>query len=300
MNTFQLTCFLAVAEHLNFARAAEQLHVTHPAVSQQIQSLEKELNTKLFIRTTRTVKLTEEGKAFLNDAQQMVEISERAKKRFENQHFSEIQTLALGCYNFPCLFLLSDTLKKLAVKYPNIHPRLQVVPFQHIYRLLEEGDIDAVIGFREVSSIKIAAVYREVAKVPLVCICSNENPLSQKGMVSLDEIKEERLVLFAPMKASVQIAQVQGPLMGGRAPSEFYFCDSAEAISVLVIAGYGISILPELFVPHASAVSKVPIAGLEPISFGVYYKSLQGNAPLKDMIHLMKEPASAARIAAFI
>lgn len=39
MNTFQLSCFLAVAEYLNFARAAEQLHVTHPAVSQQIQSL---------------------------------------------------------------------------------------------------------------------------------------------------------------------------------------------------------------------------------------------------------------------
>lgn len=43
MNTFQLSCFLAVAEHLNFARAAEELHVTQPAVTQQIHSLEKEL-----------------------------------------------------------------------------------------------------------------------------------------------------------------------------------------------------------------------------------------------------------------
>ena len=43
MNTFQISCFLAVAEHLNFARAAEQLHVTQPAVTQQIHSLEKEL-----------------------------------------------------------------------------------------------------------------------------------------------------------------------------------------------------------------------------------------------------------------
>ena len=48
MNTFQLTCFLAVAETLSFARAAEQLHVTQPAVTQQIKSLEKELNVKLF------------------------------------------------------------------------------------------------------------------------------------------------------------------------------------------------------------------------------------------------------------
>ena len=64
MNTFQLQCFLAVAEYLSFAQAAQRLHVTHPAVSQQIQSLEKELNTRLFQRTTRSVKLTEEGKAF--------------------------------------------------------------------------------------------------------------------------------------------------------------------------------------------------------------------------------------------
>lgn len=79
MNTFQLTCFLAVAEYLNFAQAAQQLHVTHPAVSQQIKSLEKELNVTLFQRTTRSVKLTEEGRAFLRDAQQIVAISDRAK-----------------------------------------------------------------------------------------------------------------------------------------------------------------------------------------------------------------------------
>lgn len=139
MNTFQLSCFLAVAEYLNFAQAAQSLHVTHPAVSQQIQSLEKELNVKLFLRTTRSVKLTEEGKAFLNDAQQMVAISERAKKRFDSAMPRDIETLALGFYNFPCMFLLSDALEQLRAVRPELHPRLQVIPFQHIYRLLEEG-----------------------------------------------------------------------------------------------------------------------------------------------------------------
>ena len=67
-----------------------QLHVTQPAVTQQIQSLEKELNVKLFIRTTRTVRLTEEGKVFLNDARELGAISNRAKKRFENTNGSEI------------------------------------------------------------------------------------------------------------------------------------------------------------------------------------------------------------------
>ena len=81
-----------------------QLHVTQPAVTQQIQSLEKELNVKLFIRTTRTVRLTEEGKVFLNDARKLVAISNRAKKRFENTNGSEIQILSVGCYHFPMLF----------------------------------------------------------------------------------------------------------------------------------------------------------------------------------------------------
>ena len=72
MNTFQISCFLAVAEHLNFARAAEQLHVTQPAVTQQIHSLEKELGVSLFARTTRSVRLTQEGRLFLQDARQQV------------------------------------------------------------------------------------------------------------------------------------------------------------------------------------------------------------------------------------
>ena len=129
MNTFQLSCFMAVAEYLNFTQAAEKLHVTHPAVSQQIQSLEKELNVKLFQRTTRTVRLTEEGKAFLQDAQQIVDLSERAKKRLSSAIEGTIETLAIGCYNFPCMFLLSDTLEMLQPSAPSCTRAFRRSPF---------------------------------------------------------------------------------------------------------------------------------------------------------------------------
>lgn len=65
MTTMQLECFLAVTETLNFAKAASQLNVTQPAVTQQIRTLEEELNIKLFKRTTRMVQLTPEGQIFL-------------------------------------------------------------------------------------------------------------------------------------------------------------------------------------------------------------------------------------------
>ena len=94
MNDIQIACFLAVSEHLNFTKAAEQLHITHPAVSQQIQSLEKELGVRLFQRTTRSVRLTEEGKMFVNDARQLMALSSRAKKRFQDTSYKEIEILS--------------------------------------------------------------------------------------------------------------------------------------------------------------------------------------------------------------
>lgn len=72
MNTTQLRCFLSVAEYLSFARAAEQLNMTQPAITHQISSLEKELDTKLFVRTTRSVTLTGAGQTFLNDANNII------------------------------------------------------------------------------------------------------------------------------------------------------------------------------------------------------------------------------------
>ncbi|OUP01926.1 hypothetical protein B5F37_05340 [Drancourtella sp. An210] len=296
MNTFQLSCFLAVAEYLNFAQAAKQLHVTHPAVSQQIQSLEKELNVKLFQRTTRSVKLTDEGKVFLWDAKQIVAISDRAKKRFDGVAGGNIETLSIGCYNFPCMFLLADTLETLRTIRPELHPRLQEIPFQHIYRMLEEGDLDAVVGFKESANVKINALYKEVAKVPMVCICSGSHSLAGKKELSLCDIKEERLVLFVPPKGMLSIAQTQGQLMGERPPSEFYFCESAEAITVLVKAGYGISVLPDFLVPDTPLISRIPLKDVDQVSFGIYYKSLQGNPALKAFIQCAKENLTALDI----
>ena len=82
MNTFQLACFLMVAETLNFARAAERLSVTQPAVTHQIRSLEEELGVKLFRRSTRLVELTREGLLFTSDARTIMETAARARARF--------------------------------------------------------------------------------------------------------------------------------------------------------------------------------------------------------------------------
>ncbi|WP_294561172.1 LysR family transcriptional regulator [uncultured Traorella sp.] len=288
MNTFQLLCFLTVAETLNFARAAEQLHVTQPAVTQQIHSLERSLNVKLFKRTTRSVKLTEEGRIFIHDAKQIVALTQRAMKRFENPNDEQLQFLSIGCHSYIYLFLLPPVLKRLIERHPALHPRLHVVPFAHLYRFLEEDDVDLIIGFKESSAKKINANYREIAKIPLVCVMPLGHPLSGKKTVTIEDMRKEKIILLDPAKAQDDIVRLQGKLMDGRPFSDFYFCETAEAVFSLVQAGIGIAITPKLVSPDM-ALTYVPVSGNNDLSFGIYYKSVQSNVLIKDFMTLMKE-----------
>ena len=148
MNTFQLTCFLTVAETLSFAKAAKHLNVTQPAVTHQIHSLEEELNAQLFKRTTRSVEITQKGLIFLNDAKNVLNIITLAKKRFEESVADERRFFSIGCHSHNEMYLLPGILREMKQSYKTLHPLFQVVPFQHLYQLLEEEAVDVVLAFR--------------------------------------------------------------------------------------------------------------------------------------------------------
>ena len=149
MNTFQLTCFLTVAETLSFVKAAKQLNVTQPAITHQIRALEEELNAQLFRRTTRAVEITQEGLIFLNDAKNVLNIIALAKKRFEEPVRDERQFFSIGCHSHNELRLLPDVLRRMSESCPTLYPVFQVVPFQNLYQLLEEEAVDVVTAFQE-------------------------------------------------------------------------------------------------------------------------------------------------------
>lgn len=289
MNTFQLDCFLAVAETLSFARAAEDLNITQPAVTHQIHSLESELNVKLFKRTTRTVEMTSAGSLLINDAKNICSIAIRAKERFKNPPEQETEVFSIGCHSYPPLFLLPQVLRLMSVRRPRLHPQLCVVPFKHLFRLLEEEEVDVIIGFKESGSGRSPGAYRELAKVPVACVCSSGNPLSGRGSVHTWDLEKEKIILTDPVKSPAAVTQLQARLLGGRSPSDLYFCESSETAIVLVKAGLGVAVLPDLLIPRDDSLMRIPVEGLEPLSFGIYYKTLQGNEPLKEFIKITKE-----------
>ena len=99
MNTTQLECFLAVAETLNFSKAASMVNFSQPAVSHQISSLEAELGVRLFLRTNKSVQLTKEGLSFIGDAETIFRTAMNSIHRLSTNASEKKQTLAVGVHN---------------------------------------------------------------------------------------------------------------------------------------------------------------------------------------------------------
>lgn len=287
MNTFQLSCFLAVAEHLNFARAAEELHVTQPAVTQQIHSLEKELGATLFQRTTRKVSLTAEGLAFLSDAQQIQALTHRALDRFAHPQDQPFVPFALGSVFHLHLLWLAPALRRLREELPSLHPMLQVAGGPYLQQLLEEGSLEGVLGFALPARRKSGVSFQEVRRAPMVCLLPEGHPLASRESLSLEDLSGQRLVLFDPSKPIPITTGAMSQMLGARTPAELYFAQSPEAMAALVQAGYGAGFLPDVFPPWGCA--RVPLRGMEPASLGLYYRARQASAPLKALLRILRE-----------
>ncbi len=289
MTTMQLECFLAVAETLNFAKAANQLNVTQPAVTQQIRGLEEELNTQLFRRTTRMVQMTPEGYAFLDDARRILDMMHFTKKKFQEHIDGGRIHFCIGSHTYDELGMFAGVLRKMADKYPLLHPVFQVVPFQHLYKFLVEEMVDVIIAFQEKDEKESYGEYRELIKDPVVAVLPVGHPLTAKQYLTREDLAGERIALAALQRCPSKFRDIQHGFIKNRAMTDILFCDTFNAGILLVKAGFGVAVVPGLLVGNDPALRSIPIQGIEPMSYGAYYKSISGKPLLQMFLQLCKE-----------
>lgn len=283
MNTVQLECFVSVAEHLNFSKASKVLKITQPAVSHQIQTLEEELEVKLFHRTSKSVSLTQEGILFLADAQLILKTALSAKERLGmREHFIPFE---LGCHNHMELNLLPPILKQLMQEFPLLRPSIRLVPFPSLISLVENSQVQAALGIKEESK-KSILFFKELYVVPVACVCSPEHPLAQHQALTKDQLKGN-FIACSPRQISNAVFSAQSGVLADLPPEQRFFTENIESALALAKAGIGYTLYPDIPQAREAGLCYLPVHDLPGISFGVYYPYGQNHPVLKRFLTLI-------------
>lgn len=119
MNLKQLEAFVQIADSGSFSKAAKELYLTQPTISAHISSLEKELNTRLFVRNTKDVRLSDSGNVLYEYAKQMIALQKKIEDTFVVREEKGQQCITIAASTIPAQYLLPGILASYNEKYPN-------------------------------------------------------------------------------------------------------------------------------------------------------------------------------------
>jgi len=189
-----LPVFVAVAEELHFGRAADRVQMTQPAVSQQITRLEQQLRLQLFERTTRSVRLTPAGSAFLERARAALAEAEAAVAEAQavTAHHKGLLRLAVDV-DVPQQ--VHDELRAGQRAHPDIRILTDVRDYPIALEELARGNYDAVLGW--VGDFAHDLTWEVVRRVPLDIVMSVAHPLARSTALTRAQVSEHPFALFA-------------------------------------------------------------------------------------------------------
>lgn len=236
--------FIAVAEELHFRRAAERLGVAQPALSRAIQSLERELNVILFIRSNRNVQITPAGATFLKGCRGVINSIEHIVDNTRLSHQGQMGSLRIGYTDMAIAGRLPILLKEFQDLRPNIilqpHHDVTVTQLQK----LDDGELD--IGFVTGPISRSGYEQYPVQSERFVCVVYENHPLASRKRIRLEELAHEDFV-HGSSKDWEQFYSYLLPLCrrSGFVPHIVQEAFNTAGILGLVACGMGLTILTD-------------------------------------------------------
>ncbi|WP_313953360.1 LysR family transcriptional regulator [Accumulibacter sp.] len=237
----QLQIFSVAASHLSFARAAENLHLTHAAISLQIKQLEDVCGTLLFERIGKRVFLTEAGETLLDHARQILQSLKEADEALLALKGLKGGRIAVAVAS-TAEYFAPGLLAQFRKTHADVRIRLLIDNRDTVSRLLAGNEVDLAIMGRPPATLDATAV--AFAPHPLVIVASADHPLAQRPGVTVEDLAGETLI-------------VREAGSGTRSAMEEFFRErslkpligmemgSNEAIKQAVVAGLGISFISQ-------------------------------------------------------
>ncbi|GKW25334.1 LysR family transcriptional regulator [Pectobacterium polonicum] len=241
-----LRYFVAVAQAKHFTRAAENLGMSQPPLSQQIKKFEQEIGTPLFKRLTRGVEMTEAGQALYEDAYRILQLTDSAIARTRSIARGETGSLKVG---FSPSAMFHPTVLSLLHRYCQQHPHVQPLPKEEnpatLIASLQERHID--IAFLRLPCDLSDEINGEIlAEEPMKLVLPAGHTLSHKAQVSLSELRQEPLIIF-PREVCPGLHDmiIRTCYLSGYGPKPSPFAPQLTATIGMVAAGFGITLVPE-------------------------------------------------------
>jgi len=261
-----LRYFVAVAEELHFGRAAQRLHLSQPPLSQQIQKLEEILGYALFTRTSRSVRLTVAGDAFLPRARRTLRNMQRDLDETRSIGRGEVGSLNVGFVGSAMLTTLPGIFREYREAYPRVHLRLHESFTSRVMEGMESGTLDAGI-LRDgdpMEGLQVSTIYSEpyVAVLPATHRCAAQKSISP-GM-----LRDEPFVHY-PQTAGARAFDKPLSIFEeyGFRPHIAQEASHWLTILSLIGAGFGVSVAPACVRRIASpSVVCLPLRGTKVMS----------------------------------
>jgi len=237
-----LRSFYHVARERSFSRAAKTLHVSQPAVSVRIKSLEQELNERLFDRARRGVALTEAGSVLFRSAEKIFSDVEEARARLRELRETGAGRVRLGCSDTVSLYLLPPALKRFRRKFPAAELLIRNDHSAGILDLLMRGELDFGIVTRP-PSIDHRLEAREILTEPFVAVCPKDDPLLRRGQASLQAFDGRPMVALE--RGTVTRDAIDRALRAaGIRPRVVLETGNVEVQKLYAAMGFGCAVLP--------------------------------------------------------
>jgi DNA-binding transcriptional LysR family regulator len=264
--------FLAVARHLNFGRAAEEMYVAQPALSRAIKSLEEELGADLFVRDHHHVELTAAGVAFVTDADALLARVLAARRRLRAA-VAPHTTLRIG---FRPGIIISQVVQRFTREHPEVAVVAQRIEWDEQHAAVVDGRIDVAWVRTPVvdEGLELVALFDDPEMIALPA----GHPLARREVVSLEDLAEETMLSYdAAPKHEV-----------GR-PSPRRGVRTMEEKLEAVVLGHGLALVPA----SAAAYYQRPDIAYRPVTDAPAY-----GVALATAVGSSRRPEVAAFIAA--
>ena len=277
-----LESFVEVARRGNVSRAAEALFLTQPAITARLKALESGLGSKLFVRSSRGMKLSDAGRAFLPYAERTMTTVDEGRQLVTNLRQGNVGELVIAAAPAVSTYVLPEILRVFRTTHPKVRLGVKTGHTEEVLEMVLRGEAHVGLG-RTIRHPNIELT--PVLDDEMLLVVSARHAFARRGKVRMDELAAERLILFDRTSSYHELTSSLFR-QAGVVPTSTLELDNVEAAKKMVQQGLGVALLPRM-----ALVAELKSGSLRPVK-------LTGAPPLSRPVVALRRKDSGAPIGA--